>query len=1098
MFRSLKVIVGLALGLWVAPAYSQTTGAIVGIVTDNTSHQAVSGAVVEATSPSLMGKQTTITKSDGSYRFPLLPAGKYTVTVKHEGNRDYSQTNLTLNIEQTIRVDVGLEAQEVNAGEQLVTAKRALVDTQSNTQQTILTPELLTKRPVGSGGSQLLAALTIAPGSMVDGTGNVTLNGTTGYETGYLIDGLSSGDISVGGPSTNLPTAFIKQIEIKSAGFQAEYGRSEGGIVNVVSKTGGNEFHGDVYANDEPSWLRANQIIIPSQDTAIESKTSVDYLSEQGFTLGGYFLKDKIWFFVGLQDTLQRDTVDRIVMTRMPDATGVQPLKDDKGNFVYIPTGYQEEWNWWYQRLQPQVSLTFLLGENNNLDLRHLGSIIRQSGAIGGLANAPESFLGKFLRDNSDYSLHWTSRLFGGSMLVEALAGWHRDQTGTWPLAGGNGVAKVTGYQIEDPEFTQYQVDPLSLIDVPVTGYTSGGWGQYQEVKSYEAQAWLHATNFVDLLGHHEIMYGVEFDRPDYWFTQGYSSGYFLEFTSPIADPGTRHYEFSANPAAPGQDWTKLIPASISKTRDFYTAYFLRDSWNARPNFTFNAGLRFERQEVRDYKNSLVFSTGSPTSFQDGWSPRLGLNYDWTNTGKTSLRASYGRFYEELPQFLNTGDFGSSFLSYARQCTDGSFHPGGVCPAFGGNAAYTAPTWTTSGVSDAQVIMTGYDPETGVWSGRRDVKGQYHEEFTLGYDQAITPDLHTTLSFQRRYQGRIIEDFSWNNGGTFLVGNPGFGWAKQAYDLPVLQGGQGTGQPLFTYPRPERNYNEVQLQVEKRLADNWQFLGSYTWSHTYGNYNGLFQPNFGGGGQAAGNVSTFDDFQALMVNYNGDLDQDIRHKIKLDGTYDQDLGRWGSLTSGGTFKYYSGTPLNAQGREGLYYQTDDLIFLVPRGTAGRNPAYWLFDVSLGYKYNLSSGRSLELKLDIFNIFNRQIAAGYDDRYTVSSVTNLVTQGTSNYYGDPSKWTLARLEQHTVPDWVYEQAVNPNLPAPLSQWRCTPGNPCKNYATGQQFSFQRYDPATDTGYLVDDVGSFVYKNLNYGKVNSYTLGRIVRIGLDYTF
>ncbi|HEY3169742.1 MAG TPA: TonB-dependent receptor, partial [Thermoanaerobaculia bacterium] len=249
-------LVGAATG---GLAFAQTTGDITGTVTD-TSGAALPGVTCTATSPALQGSRTSVTSNSGSYRIASVPPGTYTVSCAFAGfataeKTAYVTLGATATANQTLQISSAKE-------EIVVTGEAPVVDTSSTTTGSNYSAKVMERLPLGRNYA---AVVRLQPGVQED-TGDrqgrglaLSVYGSTSAENQFVIDGVNTNSVVRGVQGKIINSEFIQEVEVKTGGYQAEYGRATGGIINVITKSGGNEFHGDVFANYAPKSFRSEQ-----------------------------------------------------------------------------------------------------------------------------------------------------------------------------------------------------------------------------------------------------------------------------------------------------------------------------------------------------------------------------------------------------------------------------------------------------------------------------------------------------------------------------------------------------------------------------------------------------------------------------------------------------------------------------------------------------------------------------------------------------------------------------------------------------------------------------------------------------------------------
>src|SRR6267142_1599347 len=284
----------LALFATSAMAQSSTTGSIEGVVTDPNG-QVVKGATVNATSPNLITAQSAITGDDGRYLISALPPGKYKITIESPGFGKYEQADVSVNLGRTSSVDAKLSLATATAT--VTVTGGAAVDVAANTTGSNISTEQFSNFPTQRTVQGLYTiAPTVTRSGLRDATGrdrDPSVGGASGPENNYILDGVNTTDPAFGGSGANLPFEFVQEVEIKTGAYGAEYGKSTGGIFNVITKSGGNEFHGDIFGYGTTKGL------VRSVKNFSFTGSSANGFSETdiGGDIGGPIVKDKLWFF---------------------------------------------------------------------------------------------------------------------------------------------------------------------------------------------------------------------------------------------------------------------------------------------------------------------------------------------------------------------------------------------------------------------------------------------------------------------------------------------------------------------------------------------------------------------------------------------------------------------------------------------------------------------------------------------------------------------------------------------------------------------------------------------------------------------------------
>ena len=496
----------------------------------------------------------------------------------------------------------------------------------------------------------------------------------------------------------------------------------------------------------------------------------------------------------------------------------------------------------------------------------------------------------------------------------------------------------------------------------------------------------LKFTNFVNFLGHHEIKYGGDYQ--DNRFLNKY--GYYNKWA--MRDYGSGFVRYRVQGLGGLDKNGTFVPQDFRRPNGhtYDTSLFLQDNYSPVDGLSVNLGLRWETQNVWG-----TGQTKPSISINNNIAPRIGVTYDWTGTGRSKVSAYYGRFYEAIPMDINSRAFGGEVFGLRWYAADGTNLTGAI---LGANCP-------VAGLCDSNGTYLLGGQGTYVAPG---LQGQYIDEYSLGTQYEILPDLAVGVNLVHRNLGNIIEDVSPDNGNTYLITNPGNqgaindGVAQLTKKLQAAGGTMGSdGQPscangtkdcqaiadnlvlvrgVAIFPAPVRNYDAIELSVKKNFSRNWYMIASLTFSKTYGNYPGLFTPS---NGQLDPNVTSQYDLVSLLYNRTGPLYNDHPVYFKLDGYYLWNFG----LVTGVSLRARSGTPINALGAHPLY--GPDEAFVLPRGIGGRTPPIYNVDVNLGYELKVTGDVKVALNANIFNLFNFQQVVGVSNTYTDSNVMPVV-------------------------------------------------------------------------------------------------------------
>ena len=584
----IRILAGV---VWAAvfamPASAQTpTGAITGRVVDETGG-AVSGVSVRVTSPALQGARETETADRGVYLIPLLPPGDYEVRFERDGFQTAARAvglaaAQTATVNETLMVS-GVEEEVIVVGQSGAFAQTMQVATKFR-QDLIAT--LPTNRTLD-------AALLMFPGVHPTGpTGNYTINGATSYESAFSVNGVSITENLRGQPVHMYIEDALQETTVVSSGVSAEHGRFAGGIVNAVTKSGGNAFSGSYrasFAND--SW-RA--------DTPFPNDDPVDQIvPTHEYTFGGPLAQDRLWFF----NAGRFQEAETAQTTSAPTAIPYVRNRDEKryeGKVTFSPAVGQTITG-------SYLRADILLDNFTQFNVLDLASL------------APQE------QNSQLWSLHYAAA-WGGSLFTEAQ--FSGRQSDIFP-SGSRSTDLIDGTMVQDmsrggarfwsPTFCAV-CGPDNRDSNDIVFKTTYFWPE-------------------GVLGSHTLVAG--YDRyNDHREANNYQSGSNFRIQAPAAViQGTTVYPIFV----PGPTFIITTPISqLSQGTDLIThSAFVNDEWRYNDRMSVNLGLRFDRNQAED-------ASGAPVSNDSKVSPRLGVVVDPTGTGQWTAAASFANYVSGL------------------------------------------------------------------------------------------------------------------------------------------------------------------------------------------------------------------------------------------------------------------------------------------------------------------------------------------------------------------------------------------------------------------------------------------------------------------
>jgi hypothetical protein len=1001
-------------------AQPDTSGAARGTVIDSATGKPAAGAAVIATSAALQGERITRADQAGSYYLGNLAPGTYRISARYR-SAVWSVEGVVVALGKVTRVNLTVDSAAA-VGEVIeISAAAPFVDQGSTKTGATITEEFTRHVPTGL---TVLDALGSTPGAHADQYG-LSFSGSTSLENSYVVEGLNTTDPGFGGALGRFvsPTAltapalsneFVRETEVITGGYSAEFGRSTGAVVNVATKSGSNQVRGSVFSYYAPGRLSPTPAAIGRTDSALARRDSLDHSLSLGAELGGPIICDKLWFHAGFNPVWTSSTVDRITR-RFVDADNDGSADTDENGLI--------------TEVVDQISLatssqTYLFHGKLTAATNHQHqgalSVFGNPGTRDQIIDANGPLEDRAFRvDDGAYGLagRWTSSFANNAFQIDGYAGAHNNRYRESPGRRSDEASVLFLSSIPLSDFAAYEEaipvgcddsspdDPYpAIVNCPVTGYQAGGLGGRQHQEAGRLTAGLKVGHRFRLGGAHWLKLGGDIEHQTYARTANITGGALY-----LSEPGrVTIFRFSQFDDEGGQPCgidisgdgvgdarcSPLVGSFESTTATRNLSWFTQDSWAIRPNLSLELGLRWESQTLfgaKELVGQLSPLTLDPIPHQvvgidNMVAPRLGLVYDWTNTGRSRTSAHWGRYYESIPMNLNVRSFGGEIRNLGLADPNSCADPADPTSCDPDDPAVT-PISVFQGGSEQAVVP--------------DLQGQYLDELIVGVEYEIDVDFKVGASYIRRSLGRIVEDVSSSANGQFVLANPGEPVA--AADIAALraeaerarQGGAMERAALLeatatafaavgSFDPPSRVYDGLQATVSKRLRQRLMATASYTWSRTQGNYPGLFDPSTG---QLDPNVTSMYDVPELMTNRYGRLPQDHPHAFKLDGYYLLPVEKKSRVLVGAAVRAQSGSPISAIAPHPTAGQGQS--YVLGRGAMGRSDVLTQVDARLGYFRQLSDGFVLESFIDVFNLLNRQAATAVDEQYTLSPVNPIV-------------------------------------------------------------------------------------------------------------
>lgn len=914
------------------------TGRIVGTVMD-TEMAPLPGVSVVATSPRLIGEASAVTDANGAYRLLNLAPGNYKITFALSGFKTVVHESVDLRVEQTLTVNTTMEMAALEE-DVTVIGTAPLIDVKSTTKGMTLEKNVFAMLPRSRNFESLV---TIVAGANEETkAGGTSVDGATGLENMYYFDGMDTTDAYRGYSGQQAAFEFIEEVQIKSSGYQAEFGGSLGGVINVITRSGGNEFHGEIIGyytgsaltGKERDTLRLNPYdskkaeLVNYQD--MYGKDKIDRI-EAGFSLGGYIFRDRVWFF-GSALPVFRNTTRHVNWL-----TGETPEGD-----------YEEKYK--YYNFMGKISAQAL--KNLRISASVLGNSSTFSGALPDRKgyDDPTFPYGQVGFDYPNLALSGTADLtLGNNFMINMRGGYFlKDETNQrLKPPGVRFVFRGPGACGWDGKFETNAIYP-DLIAMYPDYIRPAGFTNFPDAQGFETKklftsrlsANLDTSYYFNLAGEHVIKAGFQWvrlvDKIDRAYTNdliylGWDDSYLIYGQT---EPVRGQYGVYAVASPPEY-------GNIGKGTAHRSAIYLQDSWTIAKKLTLNIGIRAESEDIPSYSSDPEYAgTVFKFDFMDKIAPRLGVIYDVFGDSSLKIFANAGLYYDVMKLNLARNQFGASVRNFSVYTLDD-------------------PKWWTFGDGNypGTFINKIFNDYTGAFERvEPDLKPMYQGEIALGVEKTITKDLSASIRVVRKHLFQSIEDIGvfTPSGQYYYIGNPGRGII-----LPESQGG------LFddrwpAVEQPNREYFALNLEIEKRFSSNWVGGLSYTLSRLWGYYTGLAWTELGSLG--ANLTPMFDKwFQPLKWTtepINDPMPTDRPHYLKLWGSYSFDFG----LTVGAITQASSGTPVSRMLYAPVSWCPDGYL------TDGRTPFIWTANLYVEYALKIRNNK-LVLSLNVDNVFD---------------------------------------------------------------------------------------------------------------------------------
>lgn len=856
-------------------------------------------------------RTATVTGS-GSFRTPNVPPGRYKVSFT-----DSSGATQTRDVQ--VSIGAGTSVDTTNLETVVVTGEAIRpVDLTATETVTTLTAERITQLPVAR---DIQEVALLAPG-VVQGDGRflspsgkplVSFGGASPGENTYFVNGFNITDFRNFLGGATVPFEFYDQFELRTGGYSAEFGRSLGGVVNAVTKRGTNNFEFGAAAFWEPDGLASKGPDATFVDEAgvrqIRTDNSKDYKSELQFNLsaGGPIIQDRLFFYaLGVFRDIRDD--DAFGTTAFAKTTDDSPFFGGKLDWQ-IADNHALEYTY--------------LRDDSTKDVENYG--------YSSDTRRLETLLSNAERDEggSTHVVRYSGTLFENFTLSALYGHGERQQK-------GSNVDAVTGAPcIYIRDIRGGQDNPLSCWD------SSEDTGQLSDTTD-ERDA--YRLDFTWQLGDHAVKFGYDYEENSSDTKVAYEGGVGYRYSD--VTPGDE----LANGGIVPDGVTEIVRQRVYNVdgtfKEELSAFYLEDAWQITDRLLLTLGLRNETLENFNKNGEEFLDFGSQLT------PRFGVSFDLLGDGRTKAFANAGRY--TMPIATNT----NIRFAGGEQFTERYFTFTGINPD--DTPVLGVPVGGVRTLADGSVPVPAQSVD-------KNIKPMYQDEFIVGIQSAVTSA--TTLGLKLTYRDlvRAVEDSAFvdaNDNFYYFLFNPG--------NSVTLQNADGSYTTITAdelgYDEAKRKHYAAELTFDHAVGNTLRIGGSYTWSHTYGNFEGVFQSDVQ---QDDAGITIAFDTPGLALFTNGNLPNDRRHNFKLYGTYSPVA----DLTLSFSASAMSGRPKNARGNCPAEVDPDaypeDCFYALgvpsPRGSAGRLP--WLYNIDLGLRYTPWFYSGLTFGLDVYNVFN---------------------------------------------------------------------------------------------------------------------------------
>ena len=944
---TVSVLVALLAVIATSAATAQERfGSLGGVVMDAT-QAPVPGATITATNKQTGASRVVVSGSDGAYRIPDLEPGRYTVTVELQGFQKVKADEVIILLGRAADFPATLKVGGVSEVVTVTSDTKTQVDLRSTTVAHNVTAEEFDRMPKARSFQGI--ALTSPGVNQGDVEGGFQVNGASGAENSFTVDGVNTNSLLYGSSRQDTVFEYLQEVQVKTGGIAAEYGGALGGVISAVTKSGGNRFTGEGHYYYSGSALSAANVqrlqLSPLDDTTVlnlQDDKQTNNRNEVGGSLGGPILKDHLFFFGSVSPRFIRRTNNYLFSngTEPGSIPQSQTATQSFGKVTYASSRMQANASVLYTPVRSKGTLSAYDGT---------GPQFISSSLAGNAAQIPRGFKQDQINTSGNVDFYLSS-----ASSLSVRGGLFSD------TYGDTGVSTTTAVIWNTPSIGVAGVPaelqlPKGSQNTPRVLITS----KDQTKTGFVQVDYNHAFNAA---GSHLVKGGVGVRHTTNDVNSTYPGGYVLlnwgtSFLNNAGQTGTGTYGYYE---VNDRGTRGTVDANMP-------SLYVQDTWTLGNRVTLNLGVRTEKETIPSFRTDV-----KDKAFEFGFgkkiAPRLGATLDVLGDGRLKAFGSWGRYFDWVKYELARGSFGGDTWLISYRSLD---------------------------TLDVNSLSLSNMPGRDLWGGLRDrrvpnfdtidpdLKPMFQDSTNLGLEFQLNPTTAIGVNYTHNKLTRAIEDvgsLDATGNEVYFAANPGEGVATTMFVT-------GLTAP-FNTPKPLRQYDGLDVTISRRFSNNWFGSANLTISRLYGNYAGLANsdeiqtPTTGVSSataqQQAGSIARPGtaagrawDLDELEWDSKGNLD--VRGRLATDrpvvakfyGSYRLPFG-----TQIGGFVYAgSGTPMST-----VVNTTNTIPVLVNgRGDMGRTPMLSRTDLLVSHELGSMGGRRIRFELNVINLFNQKTA-----------------------------------------------------------------------------------------------------------------------------